>query len=151
MFDSHASRCTCSQAGLRHHSRTVSLFRVRVSPLARGQMPTCKGRSGQLMDASSCQPNMLRANDHAAAERARLTPRPSTNCQKVFQIYDVALVKVEIDIDHDLNGDRMSLIHCRPKLVLPHRFYCFFVQTHAEAAGNVNVLRISFCIDNQLK
>ena len=41
-------------------------------------------------------------------------------------------MEVEVHVDHDLDGHRVSLVHCRPKLILFHGIDRFFVQSHAK-------------------
>jgi hypothetical protein len=41
-------------------------------------------------------------------------------------------MEVEVHVNHDLDGHRVSLVHCRPKFIVFHGIDRFFVQSHAE-------------------
>src|SRR5579863_1068749 len=59
-------------------------------------------------------------------------------------------VQVEGDVDDDLDGDGMALVHGGLELVLTGGFYSFLVETHAEVANDADVLRVSLLIDDEL-
>jgi hypothetical protein len=50
------------------------------------------------------------------------------------------LVKVEVDLDHHLHRNRMSLIDGRTEAVLANRIDGFLIKAHAEVARYTNVL-----------
>jgi hypothetical protein len=60
-------------------------------------------------------------------------------------------VQVEVDIHDYLNGDGVTLVHGWTEFVLPDSLHSFFIETHAEMAGNPYVLGIALSIDDQLK
>ena len=59
-------------------------------------------------------------------------------------------VQVEVYVDDDLHGDRMTLVHGRLELVLADSFNSLLVETHTEVPGHMHILRIALCIDDQL-
>ena len=59
-------------------------------------------------------------------------------------------VEVEGDVDDDLHGDGMALEHGGPELILAHGFNGSFVESHAQAADDANVLGIALLIDDEL-
>src|SRR5579863_7578528 len=59
-------------------------------------------------------------------------------------------VQVEVDVDDDLHGDGVALVHCRAELVLADCFDGSFIEPHAGAAHQVHVLRIALRVHDEL-
>src|SRR5580698_4217125 len=59
-------------------------------------------------------------------------------------------MQMKVDVDQDLHGYGVPLVHGRPELVLPHRFDCHSLQAHPQVTKHPNILRVPLRIDNQL-
>ena len=60
-------------------------------------------------------------------------------------------MKMEFDIHNDLNRHRMALVHGGSEFVLANRLHGFLIEPLAKVFGDVNILRISIGIDDELK
>src|SRR3954454_13993791 len=59
-------------------------------------------------------------------------------------------MQVEIDLNDQLHGHRMTLVHGRLEPVLPHSFNGLVIQAHAKVTNHVHVLRIPLAVDDEL-
>src|SRR5690348_7491173 len=57
---------------------------------------------------------------------------------------------MEVDVDHQANRNRVSLVRGRLELVLAHSLDGFLVQPHAEVTDHRDVLRITVGVHDQL-
>jgi hypothetical protein len=60
-------------------------------------------------------------------------------------------VKVEIDLDVDLHGDRLAILHRRLKAPLANSLNRFLVETHAERTLDAELFRSTVWADDRPK
>src|SRR5437868_14763468 len=57
---------------------------------------------------------------------------------------------LEVDFDVHLHWNRMAALHGRLEAILSHRVDCLLVQTHADAAQDVHILRHTARVHDQI-
>lgn len=58
-------------------------------------------------------------------------------------------VEPEVNFDVDLHRHRAAVLHCRLEFPLAHGFNGFLVETHAQAARNLDIARLTVLIHDQ--